>query len=188
MIEIKCAGRGGQGAVVFAEILAKAVFYDKNYSQAMPIFGVERRGAPSSSFIRISKQPISIRQQIYSPDVLVVLDPSLINDALVKCVKKNGVIIVNSTKQCMLTGYRTYCADASAVALCIFGSNIVNTAMLGAVTHSTDLVSFSSLMKAVEEKFEGNQELIEKNKKAIQEVYDSCQKNKCMPKTCLLGQ
>ena len=68
MIEIKTIGRGGQGAVTFSQILAIAAFHDNYQSQAMPSFGVERRGAPSFSFTRISKEPIHIRSLIYNPD------------------------------------------------------------------------------------------------------------------------
>lgn len=79
MIEIRFHGRGGQGAVTAAEILAKAAFKDGKYSQAFPFFGVERRGAPVMAFTRIDDKPIDLRYQIYNPDYVLVLDDGLLN-------------------------------------------------------------------------------------------------------------
>ena len=79
MIEIRFHGRGGQGAVTAAEILAKAAFKDGNYSQAFPFFGVERRGAPVMAFTRIDDKPIELRYQVYNPDYVLVLDDGLLN-------------------------------------------------------------------------------------------------------------
>ena len=75
MKEIRFHGRGGQGAVTAAELLAVSVGYSGKYSQAFPFFGVERRGAPVMSFCRLDEKPIRIHQQVYEPDVIVVLDP-----------------------------------------------------------------------------------------------------------------
>ena len=79
MIEIRFHGRGGQGAVTAAEILAKAAFKDGKYSQAFPFFGVERRGAPVMAFTRIDTEPINLRYQVYNPDHVIVLDDGLLN-------------------------------------------------------------------------------------------------------------
>jgi len=178
MIEIKCIGRGGQGAVTFAQILAIAAF-DQGYPvvQAMPSFGVERRGAPSFSFTRLSKEIcFGIRSQIYAPDIVVVLDPSLLKDINVtEGLKKKGIVIVNTNKPAKKLGiknFEVHIADATTVALRIFGQDIVNTAMLGAFAAATKLVSLESLYKGVEQRFEGNEKMIESNKKAIKEVYN----------------
>ncbi len=77
MIEIRFHGRGGQGAVVASNILADAAFREGKYVQAFPYFGVERRGAPVTSFTRIDKNPIKIKSQVYTPNYVVVLDPTL---------------------------------------------------------------------------------------------------------------
>lgn len=181
MLEIKCIGLGGQGAVTFSQIVAIAAFYDKKYSQAMPMFGIERRGAPSFSFTRISDEPIKIRSQIYCPDIVVVLDAALLGMVNVtEGIKKDGILIVNTNKKPSQLGlkgrFRIYTADATSVALKIFNSNIVNTAMLGALASATNAVSIDSLMKAIEERFEGKEILIEKNKRAIKEVCAICKK------------
>ncbi len=122
MIEIKCTGRGGQGAVTFSQILAIAAF-EEGYPvvQAMPTFGVERRGAPSFSFTRLSKEMcFGIRSQIYTPDVVVVLDPSLLKDLNVtEGLKKNGIVIINTNKPANKLGiknFKVHTVDATTVA------------------------------------------------------------------------
>lgn len=176
MLEIKCIGRGGQGAVTFSQILAIAAFHDGKQSQAMPTFGVERRGAPSLSFTRISDKPINIRSQIYNPDIVVVLDASLLKTLnITEGLKENARIIVNTSKSPAELGIKNFIvhtADATSVALGIFKKDIVNTPMLGAFAAATKLVSLESLYKGIEERFEGNEKLIDLNKKAIKEVYN----------------
>ena len=181
MIEIKTIGRGGQGAVTFSQILAIAAF-EEGYPvvQAMPAFGVERRGAPSFSFTRMSKEVcFGNRSQIYEPDIVVLLDPTLMKDLdATEGLKKKGVFIINTKKALKNNNFKVYAVNASSVALRIFKKDIVNTAMLGAFAAATELVSLESLMKGVEQRFEGNRELIMKNKQAIKEVYNQCQKSK----------
>ena len=77
-IQIRIHGRGGQGAVTAANLIAKAAFYEGKFSQAFPNFGVERRGAPVEAFVRISSEPVRIQSQIYQPDFLIVQDPTLL--------------------------------------------------------------------------------------------------------------
>ena len=179
MIEIKCIGRGGQGAVTFSQILAIAAF-EQGFPvvQAMPTFGVERRGAPSFSFTRLSKeQCFGIRSQIYEPDIIVVLDASLMKDLdVTQGLKKKGILIINTNQpanKLKIKNYKVHVVDASRTALNIFKSNIVNTPILGAFAAVTDIVSLQSLNKAIEQRFEGNKKLIDANKRAIKEVYNS---------------
>ena len=178
MIEIKCIGRGGQGAVTFSQILAIAAF-EQGYPvvQAMPVFGVERRGAPSFSFTRLSKeQCFGNRSQIYEPDIVVVLDPSLMKDIdVTEGLKKKGIVIVNTNQpveKLKIKKFKVHTVDASKTALKIFKSNIVNTPILGAFVAITELIDLSSLNKAIEQKFKGNKKIIDANKKAIKEVYN----------------
>ncbi|HIP35033.1 MAG TPA: pyruvate ferredoxin oxidoreductase, partial [Methanothermococcus okinawensis] len=99
MIEIRFHGRGGQGAVTAAKILAKAAFYDGKYSQGFPFFGVERRGAPVMAFTRIDHKKIIVRSQVYNPDYVVVQDATLLDTVnVVEGLKKDGIVIVNTTK------------------------------------------------------------------------------------------
>lgn len=181
MIEIKTIGRGGQGAVTFSQILAIAAFEEGfPVVQAMPAFGVERRGAPAFSYTRLSKeQCFGNRSLIYEPDIVVLLDSTLLKELNVtEGLKKNGVLIINTKKPQKFRNCKVYVADASSVALKLFKKDIVNTAMLGAFAAATELVSLKSLFKGVEQRFEGNKDLIEKNKQAIKEVYNSIKANK----------
>jgi len=176
MIEIKCVGRGGQGAVTFSQILAIAAFEDGKYCQAMPAFGVERRGAPSFSYTRIHDKPINIRSLIYEPDIVVVLDASLFKALdITEGLKKDGILIVNSSKSPKELGikgnFKIFTVDASTTALKYFGLNIVNTAMLGAFSKATKIVSMKGIYKGIEERFKQKKELIDLNKKVIDEVY-----------------
>jgi pyruvate ferredoxin oxidoreductase gamma subunit len=167
MIEIRIHGRGGQGAVTTAELLAIAAFYDGKYSQAFPFFGVERRGSPSTSFVRVSDKPINTREQIYEPDYAIIFDPALIE--LVQAAKgvKNKAI-VNTNKK--IKGF--YTEDVTKKALKIFGKPIINTLILGAFAGFTKLVSLESLEKAIEQRFAGKLELVIQNKKAVREAYE----------------
>ena len=177
MIEIKTIGRGGQGAVTFSQILAIAAFYDKYQSQAMPSFGVERRGAPAYSYTRISKERIYIRSMIYNPDIVVLLDSSLLESIeAAEGLKDNGILIINSNKtpeQLKTKGnFKVHSVDASSIALKIFKKNIINTVMLGAFAKITKLVTLESLYKGIEERFKNNKKMIELNKQAIKEIYE----------------
>jgi pyruvate ferredoxin oxidoreductase gamma subunit len=165
MIEIRIHGRGGQGAVTAAQLLAIAAFYDGKYAQAFPMFGVERRGAPATSFVRIDDKPINSREQIYSPDYVLVFDPSLIKmiDAK-KGVKEE--VLVNTNKK--ING--CYGQDLTDKAMKILGKPIINTLILGMFAGRTKLVSLESLKKAVDQVFEGD--IAMKNKKAIEEAYN----------------
>ncbi|WP_292459613.1 pyruvate ferredoxin oxidoreductase subunit gamma [Methanothermococcus sp.] len=171
MIEIRFHGRGGQGAVTAAQILAKAAFYDGKFSQAFPFFGVERRGAPVMAFTRIDDKKIRLRSQIYEPDYVVVQDPTLLDTIDVTSgLKKGGKIVINTNKDIKLEGYDTYTIDATDVALEVLGLPIVNTVILGAFTGVTGEVTIDSLKKAIMDTFP--KKLGEKNAKAAEVAYN----------------
>ena len=177
MLEIRIHGRGGQGSVTAAQLLAIAAFKDGKMSQAFPRFGVERRGAPVEAFCRISKKFINIRSQVYEPNLLLILDSSLIDAIdITSGLKKNSTIIINTAKPIndkKLICHKVICIDASKIALDTFKSDIVNTAILGAFSKVTNLVSIKSINEAVEERFEGKPKLIELNKEVVRKVYES---------------
>ncbi|HDQ45927.1 MAG TPA: pyruvate ferredoxin oxidoreductase [bacterium] len=163
MVEIRFHGRGGQGAVKGSDILAIAAFREGKEVQAFPFFGVERRGAPVTAFTRISDTEIRIHCYIYDPDVLVVLDPTLIGAVpLSEGLKDGGKIIINTRRrpdEFLFDGIRNphvYTADCSSIAL-HYGlgtkeAPIVNTTILGAVARATGLVSIESIMDAIRER------------------------------------
>jgi len=170
MIEIRFHGRGGQGAVTAAEVLAVAAFKDGKHAQAFGKFGPERRGAPIQSFTRISDEPIRIRQEVYEPDYVIVLDPSLMKVVDVKQgLKKGGILIVNTTEK--IPG--VWCVDATKVAMEIIGRPIVNTAMLGAFNKASECaVTLDSLTDAIKKRFPGK--IGETNAQAIVKASEGC--------------
>jgi len=160
MIEIRIHGRGGQGAVIASKVLAMAVFREGKWVQSFPAFGVERRGAPVTAFTRIDDKPIHLRCQIYEPDLLIVLDPTLTSAVnITQGLKSGGVILINSDRRpeefAGLGPFRVATVDANAIALAHgLGSPaqpIVNTAILGAFARITDLVQLDSVVEAVKE-------------------------------------
>jgi 2-oxoisovalerate ferredoxin oxidoreductase gamma subunit len=181
MIEIRIHGRGGQGAVIASKVLASAVFREGKHVQSFPSFGVERRGAPVTAFTRIDDHPIRLRCQIYEPDHLVVLDPTLLDAIDVTTgLKPGGWIIINSAKPPGSFGlpdrYRVATVDANAIAirhrLGPANAPIVNTAILGAFSRITGLVGIEAIREAVREGVPVKQD---DNVAATQEAYDEVQ-------------
>ncbi|MGC9517502.1 MAG: pyruvate synthase subunit PorC [Methanomicrobiales archaeon] len=172
MIEIRFHGRGGQGAVTAAEILAKAAFEDGKYCQAFPFFGVERRGAPVMAFSRINDKPIKRRYQVYNPNYVVVLDDGLLEVVDVFAgLQKDGTVVINTKNNFDLKeGIDVHTLDATGIALDILGVPIVNTVMLGAFAGATDKVSLDSLIKIIKQTFPGK--IGEKNAEAAKVAYD----------------
>jgi len=183
MVEIRIHGRGGQGVVTAAELIAIAAFKDGKQAQAFSSFGVERTGAPVESYVRIDDQPIITRQQIYRPNVLIVQDASLLGAIdVAKGADKNTLIIINTAKNKdelkinLPPGARKnnlHFIDATKIAIAIIGKNIVNTVILGAFAKVSGLISLKSLTEAVKEKFAGHEDVINKNIKAVKRTYQS---------------
>ncbi|MDE4078294.1 pyruvate ferredoxin oxidoreductase subunit gamma [Candidatus Methanosphaera massiliense] len=175
MIEIRFHGRGGQGAVTAAEILAKAVFEEDKYTQAFPSFGVERRGAPVTAFARISDKPIRRRYQIYEPKYVVVLDETLANVVdLTSGLKDDGSVLVNTERDSIPSldekNIDTHLVDATGVALDIIGRNIVNTTMLGFLSAKTNIVKIDSLLDTIKDTFSGK--VAKTNVEATEFIYN----------------
>ena len=175
MKEIRIHGRGGQGSVTAAELIAVAAFEDGKWSQAFPYFGTERRGAPVTAFARIADQPIRIRSQIYEPDYVIVQDPSLIPAVDVASgIKDDGLIIINSEKKPgdikIHTKATVKTLDATALALEVIGLPIVNTALLGAFAGATRIIRLESVNKAIRERFPGK--VGDKNVAAVKRAYE----------------
>jgi len=176
MIEIRFHGRGGQGAVTAAEILAKAAFEDGKYCQAFPFFGAERKGAPVIAFTRISDKPIKKRYQVYNPDYVIVLDETLLEAVdVLSGLKEEGKVIINSNNDVDLgKDVESFNIDATGIALDILGVPIVNTVMLGALARITGIVSIDSIEKVTKETFPGR--IGEKNAKATKIAYEKVKK------------
>jgi len=171
MKEVRFHGRGGQGAVTAARLLAEAAFLEGKCSQAFPFFGAERRGAPVMAFARIDTKLIRVRTQVYEPNYVVVLDPTLVEAVNVAAgLKRGGVIVLNARERPRGMHGKVAVVDATTVALETLGVPITNTAMLGAFVKATKLVSLDSVVKAVREQFKGT--LAEKNAAAVKLAYE----------------
>ena len=177
MIEIRIHGRGGQGVVTAAELIAIAAFKDGKQAQAFPSFGVERTGAPVESFARIDDKPIIVREQIYRPNILIIQDATLLDimDVTKGCSGKT-IVIINTAKtkdelKINLPKNNIHTINATKIALAVIGKNIVNTVILGSFAKATGIITLASLKKAIEEKFAGHDELIAKNIKAVGQAY-----------------
>jgi len=177
LVEIRWHGRGGQGAVTSAELLARAAIAEGKYAQAFPSFGPERRGAPVLAFDRISNsKPIRIRAEITEPDVVVVLDSSLLRIVNVTSgLKQQGTLILNTGRSLedieseFGNKWRLAIIDATRIARKLLGVPIANTTMLGALLRATDVVKLESLFEPLEGRFG---RVAERNIDAMKEAFE----------------
>jgi len=163
LLEVRWHGRGGLGAVTSAELVARAAIQEGKYAQSFPLFGPERRGAPVMAFLRISDEFIRMRTDVTEPEIVVVLDPTLLRLVNVTSgLKDNGKIIINSRKSPERLksdfGFRWPVAsvDASKIAKETIGMPITNTAMIGAFLKVTKAVKMDSLIEQLHERFGKN--------------------------------
>ena len=176
IIEIRWHGRGGQGAVTSAELVARAAISEDKYAQAFPSFGPERRGAPVLAFNRISSgERIRVRAEVEEPDIVVVLDPGLLGIVNVTSgLKDGGMVVVNTIKKASeikkALGINCSLAtvDANKIAMENLGVPIVNTTMTGALIKATGVVKLESMTEPLKERFG---RLAERNMKAMEKAY-----------------
>jgi 2-oxoacid:acceptor oxidoreductase gamma subunit (pyruvate/2-ketoisovalerate family) len=189
MIQIRIHGRGGQGVVTSAELIAIAAFKSGLYAQAFPSFGVERSGAPIQAFARISETPITVREHIYEPNIIIVQDATLLeSDDVLFGANKNTKIIVNTSQSAaeIETKIKTekiqsfipnaknvFVTDATKIALEVLGRNIMNTTILGVFAKFTGLIKLDGLSKAISEKLGGKGEkIVDTNIAAAKRTYN----------------
>jgi pyruvate ferredoxin oxidoreductase gamma subunit len=172
--ELRIHGRGGQGSVTAAELIAVAAFAGGVYAQAFPAFGVERRGAPVQAFVRFNSSKIRLRSQVYEPDYIIVQDSTLIRDVNVfQGVKPGGIVIINTEKKPdypIPEGVRVITIDATTIALEVLGLPITNTALMGAFAAASGEIAFPALEDALRHRFAG--ELAEKNIEASRRAFN----------------
>ncbi len=184
MKEIRFHGRGGQGAVLAAELLAVAAFGDSKFGQAFPAFGGERRGAPVQAFVRLSTSPIRLRHRVDNPDYLLVFDPTLLDtvDAL-EGLRSDGRVIINSEKSASTIQWtrsaRVHTVPATRIAQEVFDQPLLNAAMLGAFAAATQQVSLSAIQTAFRSRFPG--EMGNKNSEVAQLAYNWLVDHGCEP-------
>ena len=182
LVEICFHGRGGQGAVTAANLLASAALQDGNKGvQAFPFFGAERRGAPVRAFARISGEEIHLRSEVYNPDIVIVLDESIMEIVdVLKGVKTDGKILINTRKHPQdfefSNQYHVATVDATSIALkydiLVGGIPVVNTTILGSVPKILTKVTLQSIQQVIKSKWMGKKELGERNVKATQDAFD----------------
>ncbi len=179
LVEFRWHGRGGQGAWTASELLARTAHAEGKYIQSFPEFGPERMGAPVTAFTRISEEPIRLHCAVYDPDVVIVLDNTLLKTVPVTAGlnKDDDIIILNSTEtpsvlkeNLRVVKGKVWTVAASEIALKILGAPITNTAMLGAVARATGIISLDTVEKTVNERF--RPDVAEKNFKVIKEAYE----------------
>jgi 2-oxoacid:acceptor oxidoreductase gamma subunit (pyruvate/2-ketoisovalerate family) len=184
MFEIRFHGRGGQGTVLAAKIIADAVLRQGDKQcLAIPEFGVERRGAPVMAYARVSGKPILARTRIYAPDALVVLEPTLYASDILKGIKPGGTVLTNGSPNDVARlserapGLRFIAVPAHCIALDLglgtASSPIVNTAMCGAAAAVFGLSGLAALLECVREavpvKADANAEAARRGYEAAQE-------------------
>jgi pyruvate ferredoxin oxidoreductase gamma subunit len=175
IIEIRWHGRGGMGVVTSAEIVAQAAIAEGKYAQAFPSFGPERRGAPVAAFVRISAgEPIRIRSEILTPDVVVIFDEQLIEKAgAMAGLREEGIVILNTGRPISeiekeIKAGQIAAVDASKIALETLGVPIVNTTMVGALIKATGIINPESVEEPLRRRFG---RIAEKNITAMKKAY-----------------
>jgi pyruvate ferredoxin oxidoreductase gamma subunit len=175
LTEIRIHGRGGQGSVTAAEVLAKAAFLDGLVSQAFPAFGSERMGAPVRAFCRVSDKPIRGRSEIHAPDYCIVQDATLLETVNVfEGLKPGGTVILNSEKPETVqvpAGAVLKAVAGTKIAMDVIGRPIPNMVMLGAFAGTTGLVTLASLQKVIKERFGGK--VGDLNAEAVAKAYQA---------------
>ncbi|AEE92325.1 Pyruvate synthase subunit PorC [Tepidanaerobacter acetatoxydans Re1] len=182
VLEIRWHGRGGQGAKTAALMLAETVAQMGKYVQGFPEYGPERMGAPILAFNRISDEPIHIHSNVINPDIVIVLDATLLGEKVTAGVPEDGIYIVNTTKtpqevrkKLNIKGGKIFTVDANQISLDTIGRVIPNTPLMGAFVKATGLMSYDEFIENVkgelEKKFKTKPEVIAGNIKAIERAY-----------------
>ncbi|HML37604.1 MAG TPA: 2-oxoacid:acceptor oxidoreductase family protein [Bacillota bacterium] len=175
MKEIRLHGRGGLGCVKAAEVLVYAAVKEGKYGNSIPFFGFERQGAPVTAFLKISDEPIRAKNRVYNPNIVVVLDPTIMNAVNVfEGVEEGGLLVLN-TKQSKDdlklpdTVKTVACVDATDIALELLGKPITNTVMLGAFCKASGIVGLDYVAEKVEELWGAkNVEALKKGYEAVE--------------------
>jgi len=179
ILEVRWHGRGGQGAWTASELLARAAISEGKFIQSFPEFGPERMGAPVTAFTRISAKPIRLHCAVYSPDVVAVLDPTLLKAVKVAdgLSEEGGNVIVNTKeepaevrKQLGSDRGKLWTVPATEISIKVLGMPITNTAMLGAVAHVTSAVQLGTIEKMIKGRFRAD--VAEKNFVVVKDAYE----------------
>lgn len=179
MKEIRIHARAGQGAITTAALLGFSYFNEGKYPYAFPNFGAARMGAPMNAFVRVDSNPVRLRSQIYEPDYVIIVDPTLLRGY--NCfsgLKEDGVAIINAKEDLELPKLKAkqsvFVVPANEIALKNIGRPLGNTALIGAFAAATGQLKLDNLIEVVKKRFSGKAQ--EGNIKAVQEGFEFIKK------------
>lgn len=184
MVEIRWHARGGQGSKTAATLLAHVALEEGKYGQGFPDYGPEREGAPMRAYTRLSEQPVRIHSAVYTPDAVIVLDPTLLETVPVTDgLKENGILLVNTSKSPAeirgITGFKTgkvFTVNATEISIAEIGRNIPNTPMLGALLKAMPMLKVETIKHDVESKLKSKGDrIVQGNFRAIERAYEEVQ-------------
>lgn len=183
IFQVRFHSRGGQGAKTAGIILAEAFIEQGEFAQTFSEYGPERSGAPMKTFLRLSEENIRLHGDVENPDMVVVLDASLLASVgVAEGVGKGGIILVNTSKpeqeiagEIKNKGLKIYVVDASGIARELFGKNLPNTVMIGAIARLCPEISYKYIEMKLREKFDSklSEEMIRKNLEALRRGYEA---------------
>ncbi|MDD5120414.1 MAG: 2-oxoacid:acceptor oxidoreductase family protein [Candidatus Omnitrophica bacterium] len=175
MKEIRIHARAGQGAITTAALLGFSYFNEGKYPYAFPNFGAARMGAPMNAFVRVDADPVRLRSQIYEPDYVIIVDPTLLRGF--NCfsgLKEDGVAIINGTKDTELpklkAKQKVFLVPANEIAMKNIGRPLGNTALIGAFAAATGELKLENLVAVVKNRFSGKAQ--EGNVRAVSEGFE----------------
>jgi pyruvate ferredoxin oxidoreductase gamma subunit len=189
MIEIRWHGRGGQGAKTAAQLVAQIALEEGRFSQGFPEYGPERMGAPIRGFTRVSDAPIRLHCAIERPDVVVVLDETMIGmPAVTEGADQKTIFVINTARSPAELSQQlrvedggpvgaVYCVDATKISIDEMGRPMPNTPMIGALVKATACISISALKRDIQKKFQAKygERMVRGNIRAIERAYEEVQ-------------
>lgn len=179
MKEIRIHARAGQGAITTASLLGYAYFKEGKYPYAFPHFGAARMGAPMNAFVRVDEHPVRVRSQIYEPDYVIVVDPTLMRGY--NCftgLKENGIAVINDAEGMELPRTKAHqkvvVVPASEIAMKTIGRPLANTTLIGAFAAATGEIKLETILEVMKLRFGGK--ALEGNIEAVKQGYSFVKK------------
>ena len=175
MKEIRIHARAGQGAITVASLLGQAYFIEGKFTYAFPHFGAARMGAPMNAYLRVNKNPVRLRSQVYDPDYLIIVDSTLIKDFnALRGLKEDGIAVINEKEGVEIPKpkkrQKFFIVPANKIAQEVMGRPLGNTVLLGAFSAVTNELKLESLIEAVKRKFSGK--TTEQNTELVKRGYE----------------
>jgi len=179
MKEIRIHARAGQGAITTAALLGEAYFLESKFPYAFPHFGAARMGAPMNAFVRVDTKPVGLRSQIYQPDYVIIVDPTLMRGF--NCfsgLKEDGIAIINQKEGVEIpkvkASQKIFLLPANDIAMKTIGRPLGNTALLGAFAAATGELKLETLLEVTKKRFAGK--FLEGNIQAVTQGYEYIKK------------